>query len=56
MSMYQKAKDKALAVNDKIDSKVDAQIDKAQESRFSGLIFVGVVAVMLIIVGLLAAN
>ncbi|WP_025041038.1 hypothetical protein [Nitrosospira briensis] len=50
------AKKKALEMNDKIDAKVDSQIDKAQASRFSWLKLAGAAAVLLIILGILAAN
>lgn len=54
MSIFQKARDKVLEVNDKIDGKVDGKIDKAQKSRFSWLRFGGAVVVMLAIIVLLA--
>lgn len=51
----QQAKDKILGVNDKIDGKVDAKIDQAQESRFSYLVFGGAALALLVLIGLLAA-
>lgn len=55
MSIVDEAKKKVLEANDKIDAKVDSKIDKEQASRFSWLKLVGGAAVLLIILGVLAA-
>jgi len=54
MTMYQKVKDKALEVNDKLDAAADEQVNKVKESRFTWAILGGSALAILTIFVLLA--
>lgn len=62
MAMYQKVKDKAVAISNELDAKADEQVDKAKEqankvkeSRFTWAILGGAALAMAVILVLLAA-